>query len=443
MKFAIGILIVLVFACTLGSVIPQGNVISWYTRNYSEQIAGAIMLFGLDDVFHSWWFVLLTVILCANLLGCNLIHFPKLMKRYRNGFQAQARVDSSEKAVLQDMKPDETPAEEKDETGEGALVKTAGAPAGFSRDPGALFASLGFRRIEEVKTASGRSAVYSVRNKIGIWGAWLCHLGMLIVIAGFALGQSFQTETSVYGVPGQTRPVEGTPYTLTIDDFEIGLREDETVEQYTASLTMTDTESGRSQSGKSSVNSPLSLFGYRLYQNSTGWAATVEISKEEEVLQEEILCAGEYVPVKDMPDLVITLAAFYPDYAPDEQGRPMTVSSALKNPAYLYRIYYKDQVLGMNVLTGDDVITVEDYVVRFKDPQNYTLIQIKRDPFTPVAAAGGLLVLLSLILAFYLRTAEIWAIETEEGKWAVWGFSRKGGREFLDAVRENCGRQND
>ncbi|MCI6866340.1 MAG: cytochrome c biogenesis protein ResB, partial [Lachnospiraceae bacterium] len=71
MKFAIILLVVIVLVCTVGSVVPQGKDASWYTANYSRQAAGAVMLFGLDDVFHSWWFIVLTLFLCMNLLLCS------------------------------------------------------------------------------------------------------------------------------------------------------------------------------------------------------------------------------------------------------------------------------------------------------------------------------------------------------------------------------------
>ena len=65
MKFAMILLLILVAVCTLGSVIPQKEVTSYYTSYYSEKAAAAILLFGLDDVFHcssnpwrnkpEWW----------------------------------------------------------------------------------------------------------------------------------------------------------------------------------------------------------------------------------------------------------------------------------------------------------------------------------------------------------------------------------------------------
>ena len=412
MKFAIGILLVLVLVCALGSVIPQGNPPEWYTQNYPSQAAGAIMLFGLGDVFHCWWFLALALILCVNLLGCNLIHLPGLVRRTREGFKGEKAVSSSGRQ-----------------------------PAAVTDNPEKLFQSLGFRRIRRGNLApddSGlsRSWVYAVKNTAGIWGPWLCHLGMLIVIIGFGLGQQFKKEYTVYGVPGQTKQIGDTAYELTIDDFEITVGEANQAEQYTASLTLTNTDTSESSSGQASVNHPLSLSGMKLYQNSTGWAATARIYKDDQLLQETTLCVGEYAAVEDMPDLVFTLADLYPDYVEDPvTGEYSNASWNLHSPAYLYRIYYKNQVLGMNILKEDEVITVEDYKIHFGDPQLYTLIQIKKDPFMGLTAIGGLIVLAGLLLAFYLQTREIWAIMGEGDAWQVYGRSKKAGMLFTEEIR--------
>lgn len=410
MKFAIILLLFLVVACTVGSVIPQGESTSWYTANYSRQLAGAVLLFGLNDIFHCWWFILLTLFLCLNLLCCNVLRFPSLIRRTKNGFTAVKSIsDWDGKAIIE-----------------------------TTENPERLFAKLGFHNIHRGKIAAAADVLseceylYAAKNKIGIWGAWLCHLGMLIIIAGFGLGQMMKTEYTVYGVPGQTKPVGDTGYELTIDSFEVKLREDTTVDQYTAQLTMRDTASGDTASGEASVNAPLSLFGMKLYQNSTGWAATLDIYKDGEKLQEELLCAGEYALVEDMDGLAVVLNAFYPDFYEDENGQPMTLTPLLNNPGYLYSIYYHDQVVGMNVLTGNEKITVEDYEFIFRDPQQYTLIQVKRDPFTWLAALGGLMVMLALILAFYIHPRELWALKGDDGVWRIGGRSRKSGAMFAE-----------
>jgi hypothetical protein len=98
--------------------------------------------------------------------------------------------------------------------------------------------------------------------------------------------------------------------------------------------------------------------------------------------------------------------------------------------------FFDTPVESMNVLEDGEAITVDEYTILFRDPQSYTLIQIKRDPFTPLAAAGAVIVMIALILAFYLRTAEVLAKQTEDGSWSVSGYSRKGGAEFADRIAE-------
>lgn len=438
MKCAMILLGILVIACTAGSMIPQGEVLSYYTSAYSETMAGAILLFGLDDVFHCGWFLVLVLFLCLNLILCNVLHFPKLFRRMKNGFTMEKRAK-----------------------------EWNGSAVGYVKDADALFEKLGFRNAEngrmmrkadDVQKASAKESKddiqdasdlkqihtmecefkYASRNKIGIWGAWLCHLGMLVIIAGFGLGQMLKTEYTVYGVAGQTKQIGDLPYELTIDNFEIQLREDDTVEQYLADITVTNTESSEIKSGSTWVNSPLSLFGMKFYQNSTGWAANVSIWKDDELIQEELLCAGEYVKTAGKEDLILMLRAFYPDYTEDELGNSMTASSALNNPMYLYALYYQDQVLGMNVIGDEQKITVDEYTYVFHDPKPYTLIQVKRDPFTPLAALGGLLVVIALILAFYVRPEEVWAVQCPDGRWAVAGKSLKGGAMFAETLAEAC-----
>ncbi len=496
MKCAVILLVILALACTLGSLVPQGQTAAYYTANYPESLAGAILLFRLDDVFHCWWFVGLTLFLCLNLLLCSVLRFPVLMRRMKEGFTAAGRIagwDGVPAAVTAEdpeelfrqlgfhnvtrgvvsatQPPQETgaavvvaedpeeplrqlglhsmtqgvvpAAQPPQETGAAVVVaedpENTGAGGGkASEASGQVPAPAPVSAQVPGPAPAGCSTRYAVRHRFGIWGSWLCHLGMLVVIAGFGLGQMFQVQYSVYGVPGQVKPIGDTGYELRIDDFQVKLREDDTVEQYKSALTVSRAgasgAAAEEGTGVVSVNHPLTLHGMKFYQNSTGWAANVQIYKDRELLQEGVICAGEYALVEDMEGLAVVLNAFYPDYVRGADGMPMTASPELNNPGYLYTLYYHDQILGMNVLTEDEMITVEDYGIRFTDPQQYTLIQIKRDPFTPVAAVGGLLVMISLVLAFYLPPEEVWAVQRADGTWALAGRSRKAGAYFMEEL---------
>ena len=409
MQFAIILLVILAAACALGSFITQGQEYAWYEAMYSKTAAGAIMLFGLDDVFHSLWFVVLTAFLCLNLLLCSVLRFPAVLKQYRETADPQR------------------------------LLKKAGTAGDETYRTGSadrVFSEMGMRSVKEGTDESGRPYRFACRGRLGVWGSWLCHVGILILILGFGLGQMTKKEYTVYGVPGQSKQIGDTDYVLTIEDFDIALREDDTVEQYTAEITVRDIPEGTSRNAQISVNHPQRLYGMKFYQNSTGWAATVTVLRGEEILQQQVVCAGESLQVKDQEGLEIYFSAFYPDYYRNPDGTMVTLSSALNNPGYLYRASYMGSVIGMNVLTGGDYITIDDFTVTFTDPQPYTLIQVKTDHFTYVALVGGLLILVSLMLAFYVQPRSVAAIQGTDGAWTVAGYSRRGGVLFAQQLKE-------
>ena len=405
MRFAIILLVVLAVACSAGSLVTQGQSYSWYAQRYSERTAALILTLQLDDAFHSWWFILINAFLCVNLLLCNVLHLPQLIRRTRAAADPDAALKGS------------------------GDVRAEGVA-----DPNAVFAALRMGKPHACSTPDGRSALFASKNRAGLWGAWVCHLGILLLIVGFSLGQMTQQQYTVYGVAGQTRPIGDTGKVVTIDDFRVDLREDDTVEQYTADITVYDLNSGEAEgrSAEISVNHPATVYGLKFYQNSTGWAARVRIAENGEPLQDEVICAGEYLRVADKQELVVYLNAFYPDYVMTPGVGPSTATGQLNNPAYLYTVYYQDQVLGMNALMEGEELTIDEYTVTFSEPQSYTLIQIKSDRFTWLALLGGLLTMLGLLLAFYIQPARVWAVQTEDGSWTVFGECRKGGALFRD-----------
>ena len=406
MQFALILLLVLAAACAFGSFITQGQTLSWYTTSYGERAAAAIMLFGLDDVFHSIWFVVITAFLCLNLIFCNVIRAPGLIRLWKAGFVPEKREKSC-----------------------GRIYGTS------EKDPAELFSEMGFRKTVSGSFEDGTEYIYAVKNKAGIWGAWLCHLGILILIIGFGVGQMLKTETAVYGVTGQSKRIGDTSYVLTIDDFRIDLRGDETVDQYTTDFTVRNVSNGDEMSGTTSVNHPAAMFGMKFYQNSTGWAAAMHVSKGGEEIQNGVVCVGEVTPITEVPGLSILIQAFYPDFFMDADGEIGTRTSELRNPYYLYIAYYNERVIGMNALGASEYITIDDLTVWFTDPQSYTLIQITTEPFSKLALAGGIVIMLGLLLALYVQPAEMWA-RKKDGLWLVTGLSRKGGVLFDRALRE-------
>ncbi len=168
MPFAITLLVLLAAACALSSTVSQGQTYEYYTAHYGERTAGLILALRLDDAFHSWWFIGLSGFLCLNLLCCNLIRLPSLLKRARM-FADPEKSDADRDA-------------EAEGTG----------------NPLAVFSALRMPVPREGKTKDGRATLFAAGNRAGFWGAWVCHLGILLMILGFALGQMTMKQYTVY-----------------------------------------------------------------------------------------------------------------------------------------------------------------------------------------------------------------------------------------------------
>ena len=410
MGFAIFLLVLLAAYCALASVVPQGEDYAWYAQQYSPRIAAVILLLHLDDAFHSGFFIALSGFLILNLLACNLVRFPALLR--------QTRQDP--KTGLPDA-----PAE---------------AQAEGVRDPTAVFTALGLAAPRRFTAEDGREVLYAVKHRAGLWGPWVCHLGMVLLILGFGLGQALRQEYTIYGVPGQTRPIGDTGLFATIRDFRVETRPDGSVEQYVSDITVRDTVRGESRTASVQVNAPARLFGLSFYQNSTGWAARVRVTKAGEPLQEEILCTGESVTVADKPELEVLLYGVYPDYELVPGEGPRNRSDTPSHPGYLYIAYYMGQILGMNLLDGEEPLVVDEYTFTFSEPQTYTLLQAKRDAFAWLALLGAGVLTIGLVLAFYLQPVKVWAVE-EDGGWTVRAKSRRGGVLFRQRFDRAAGNQ--
>ena len=398
MRFGVALLVLLALACAMGSFLPQGHTLDWYLANYSERTAALIYGLGLDDVFHSPWVLVLTVILCCNLLLCSLLHLPGLIRRWQRAGDPAA------------------------------LPERAGVTLPGIASPENVFAKMHMPEPRESEH-DGRRLLFSVKNRTGLWGSWVCHLGILLLIIGFTLGQATKTEYTVYGVAGQTKQVEGSDLTVTIDSFDVDRTEAGDVRQFTTSLTMC--RGNETQSGTASVNAPASLFGYRVYQNSTGPAAKLTVSMDGRVQQEEVVCVGDSVSVLQTP-LLLTLEAYEEDYFDAGDGETL--------PGFAYSTSYmgEEDQAGVQV-AGDVALRYGTVEISFSEPQDYTLLQIKRDRFTPLVLLGGLITLLGLLLAFYLPTSRVWAVEEEDGSWTVLGDGRRGGAIFADRLRAAAG----
>lgn len=385
MRFAIILLIVVAIACVIGSLVPQGEQFALYRDSYSERTAAFILAFRLDDVFHSWWFIALTALLCLSVLLCNLTRIKSLILLTKNAASAKH-----------------------------SLSETPTASSGGVADPDPVFRRMHFYRPVRT-TVDGKEIVFAYRNRLGFWGAWVCHIGIILIVLGYAFGQMTLFSTDVYGTPGQVKPVENTPCEVTIEDFRIERSETGFVEQYVSTLTVRNTGTGETQRGTSSVNHPAVLGGYKFYQTASGYATRVTIAENGVPFESADLCVGEELTISFLPGLSLYLNAYEPDH------------NGSGSPAYHILFFYNGQHMdvGKNYFAPNAVIDLNPYSITLSEPLDYTLLHVKKDSFAWLVLVGAVLTALGLFFALYVVPETAWAVKDADGTWTVNGRSKK------------------
>ena len=405
MGFAVTLLVLLAAACALSSLVEQGLPQETYAAHYGEGTASLIMALQINDAYHSTWFIALSGFLCLNLILCSVIRFPFFLRRYRQEKELKAFLSMP-----------------------GDLGETE------TGDPESIFTAMHMGTPEKFGTADGREALAAGKNSIGLWGAWICHLGILLLIASFALGQITLKENVVWGIPGETKHLPETGLEVTIDDFRTETREDGSVGQYVTDITVTDPASGRTEKASVSVNHPAEFGGFHLYQNNTGTAAEAVVERDGQEIQRKTL-----LPQQTMEESVLGLED-RPEYAFYFAGiRTMREKGQEERTLYFYDLYHQG-ILQRNYYFFDEgTVTVGEDRVTFT-PKTFTLLVARQDRFAPLALAGGLITMLGLLLAFCLQPKTLWAVRGENGKWILRGRCRKGQalmkEQLEEAVRE-------
>ena len=77
MRFGLILLGLIIAVSLIGSLIPQNNEAMYYVRNYPDT-AQLILNLQLNRVFTSWYFILLVVLLCVNLIFCSILRIRRM-----------------------------------------------------------------------------------------------------------------------------------------------------------------------------------------------------------------------------------------------------------------------------------------------------------------------------------------------------------------------------
>lgn len=393
------ILLVLILICSFaGSLIAQGNVPGWYVETYPDW-HGTILMLGLDDVFNSWYFITLMVLLCLNLTLCSLIRIRRVVKTSKNSAAQAAKRETKVRLSAE---------------GTAQLRK----------------------HLEErhYKKAEFEDAAVYHKNSVGWYGSFLTHLAILLTLLFGASALYLAQVTDQVCMPGEQLTMEdGTA--IAVESFSI---ENDAGELDYASIIEITLPDGRTSGQKRiSVNYPLSFGGYKVYQQTYGTAGAVTVRNTETGGEDRFLLDEMCFLSLDSINGV-WFEALYPGYIRDDDGNFTLItqtSGTYEDPVYQILLASEGVYTPVMVFPGETV-SVAGLEFTFEDPVEYPGLRIKRTPETINAllfAAFGLMVV-GLWFCFFQTPA---IVTVREDGYTVAGPKPQGLEMELAALLEN------
>lgn len=371
------ILLGLILLCSFpGSVIAQGNTPDWYVQTYPDW-HGIILKLGLDDVFGSWYFISLLVLLCLNLTLCSLIRIRNVVKASRKA--AASAAERKTKVFL--------------------------TPAGTAQ----LRQLLEERHYK--KEVFADTTVYS-KNTIGWYGSFVTHLAILLTVLFGAAALYLPRVTDQTCFPGESLHMEdGT--VIAVETFQIENPEGKL--DYASIIEIRLPDGRTSGQQRISVNYPLSFGGYKVYQQTYGTAGAVTV-RNTETGGEDRFVLNEMCFLSLDSINGIWFEALYPGYIRDENGNFTLItqtSGSYEDPVYQVLLASGGVYTPVMVFPGE-TLSVSSVDFTFEEPVEYPGLRIKKTPEAVnvmLFSAFGLMIL-GLWFCFF-QTPAIVAVREE------------------------------
>lgn len=422
-KFGVVLLIILVILSIVGMLVVQQNV-SGFDAFFASLMPAEKLAFGalgFFDIYHSWYYNFLLLVLSLNIVLASIDRFPGAWK-----FISSPKLEVT-KAWLLHQKPS-------------ATLKIVGED---SKDKiTQVFKKHGFSaRITE---KNGRIHIFGEKGRWNRLGAYIVHVALLMLFLGhfvalqtgfdadvqFALGQKTdQIQIIQFNLDKQERFAAQLPFSITCTDIQQklidprGSIEINNTMDWRTQIKIDDPQYG-STIADVSLNKPFTYRGYRFFQASaiTMGAArtmTLEFTPETggEPVRVELARNGEAA----LPDgTTIKFEQFWSDFV---AGQPESESNEYQNPAVKIKLLNSnnqmfDAYAFFNQLPAEAPMSkaVGGYKIRLVDYEKSPfahILSIKYDPYSGHFIAwylGGFGLIFALIFVFFIAHQRIWAL---------------------------------
>lgn len=427
-RFGVSLLITLVVLSMIGMLIIQQNV-NGFDAYFASLTPAEKLVYGrlgLFDVYHSWYFNFLLLILSLNLVLASIDRFPSAWS-----YIVKPKLWATKKWLLAQQQSASVGLEE--QTTGSAIAKVKAA---FEKN--GLHAA--------VSEKSGGLYVFGERGKYNRIGAYIVHVALLTLFLGHFVALQTGFDADVRMIPGQeTDQIQmiqfdldkkekfnvQLPFSLTCTDIEQKLIDPR------GSIDVTNTLDWRTQMkvndpeyGETvadiSMNKPFSYRGYRFFQAQTipvGNAREITLDLTSQATDETQRVAIPRLGSSTLQDGTnVEFAEFMPDFVFNNEGKPDTRSGEYNNPVAVLNVTPPDGErtrvfafagnIAENIPVGAPKAGYKWRLANYEKSPFAHVLSIKYDPFNGAFIAwyfGGFGLIGALGFVFFFSHKRIWA----------------------------------
>lgn len=401
-RLTVALLLTLAATSIFGTVIPQNQSPEAYAQHYGERLFRLLDFLDLFDMYHSWWFQLLLVLLTVNIVVCSInrisatwkVLFPK-----SPGFAgSRFRKAANRTEFTVSRSPEE--------------VRALLEPALRRR----------YRRTFPERT-DGSLFLFAEKGRWTRLGVYIVHFSVILLLLGGLVGSFFGFEGYVNIPEGGARdsirlrntnqPLK-LPFAIRCDDFSVSFYETGAPEEFRSRLTLI--EDGRDVYQRDIVvNDPLRYEGINIFQSSYGDMRPRKLtlsftSTDSGMTYAKKATIGEPVQIPEgLGEFVVEhfhsryqfmgmmdLGDTFLGTLTPPGGDPVEVALPLKHPDF------DKMIVKRGIRKSDVIVAITDYEAHY-----YTGLQVTSDPGVWLVYSGFLVMIAGCFITFYMTHQRI------------------------------------
>jgi cytochrome c biogenesis protein len=406
-KLTVVVLLTLAILSIVGTLIPQNQSPADYFNAFGPFLYQVLSVLDIFDMYHSWWFQFLMLLLVVNIVVCSVerlrltgkMIFTRSPKFNLNNYR---RSKSRREFIVDDA-----------------------AESNAERYASLLTGSFRYCRVAAEGQGFAITAEKGRWTRLGVYGV---HLSVVILLVGSLLGSISGFEGFASIPEGQSVNViqlrntglqHQLPFSIRCDDFDVQFYETGAPKEFRSKLTII--EGGQPVLTKEIiVNDPLRYKGINIFQSSYGKMdadpQTLGLPEEIELNFKSVASGMIYKRTTGIGKAVKLpegLGEFVVDgYDPDGKFRGMAIGPALTGTLTPPQGTPVPVVLAMKfpkfdmMRKGEVVISVASETIA-PETKYYTGLQITSDPGVGVVYTGFIMMILGCIVAFFMSHQQL------------------------------------